>query len=140
MLMQSFLIDWIMLIKNFVFKNVQNVQSFSSQSRSHTLHSQRAGQISAPKADQYARYLQYGCLFAQRVTIVLWMEGLQGIIPVIILDSTKTPEGFRFTAKLGNHTMASRSSKQSCWKESPEYKGSVVAAANQESYDLLIYF
>ncbi len=53
------------------------------------------------EAGRYALYLQYGCPFAQRANIVLYLKGLQNIIPVIALDPSKTSEGFRFTGKLG---------------------------------------
>lgn len=54
-----------------------------------------------PEAGRYALYLQYGCPFAQRANIVLHLKGLQNIVPVVTLDPTKTPEGFRFTGILG---------------------------------------
>src|SRR5579871_5215084 len=54
-----------------------------------------------PEAGRYALYLQYGCPFAQRANIVLHLKGLENLISVVVLDPTKTPEGFQFTGKLG---------------------------------------
>ncbi|OBT85151.1 hypothetical protein VE02_05642 [Pseudogymnoascus sp. 03VT05] len=53
------------------------------------------------EAGRYALYLQYGCPFAQRANIVLRLKGLDKMISVVVLDPTKTPEGFRFTGLLG---------------------------------------
>jgi putative glutathione S-transferase len=90
----------------------------------------KSGPDFCAEADRYALYLQYGCPFAQRVNIVLQMKGLQDIIPVITLDSTKTPEGFRFTGKLGTHDKdpyyGFSHVRQLYWKENPDHRGPFI--------------
>lgn len=51
--------------------------------------------------ERYALYLHYGCPWAQRANIVIHLKGLEKIIPIVVLDPTKTLEGFQFTGKLG---------------------------------------
>jgi putative glutathione S-transferase len=78
-------------------------------------------------AGRYALYLQYGCPFAQRASIVVHLKGLQNVIPVIALDPTKTPEGFQFTGKGGTYMKdpyyGFSHIRQLYWKVEPNRKG-----------------
>jgi len=79
------------------------------------------------EAGRYALYLQYGCPFAQRANIVVHLKGLQNIISIVALDPTKTPEGFRFTGKLGTFSKdpyyGFSHIRQLYWKVDPDRKG-----------------
>jgi putative glutathione S-transferase len=79
------------------------------------------------EAGRYTLYLQYGCPFAQRTNIVVRLKALEDIIAVVALDSTKTPEGFRFTGRLGTRDKdpyyGFSHIRQLYWKVDPDRKG-----------------
>ena len=79
------------------------------------------------EAGRYALYIQYGCPFAQRANIVVHLKGLQDIISIVALDPTKTPEGFRFTGKLGTFDKdpyyGFSHIRELYWKVDPDRKG-----------------
>lgn len=80
-----------------------------------------------PESGRYTLYLQYGCPFAQRANIVLQLKGLENIVDLVVLDPTKTLEGFQFTGKFGtagkDPYYGFSHIRQLYWKVDPDRKG-----------------
>ena len=79
------------------------------------------------ETDRYVLYLHYGCPWAHRVNIILNIKSLNNIISTVVLDPTKTSEGWQFSGKMGtaheDPLYGFSHIRQLYWKVDPDYKG-----------------